>query len=121
MRYLGGTRRQTRGRAGRKVAGGEQLADKGQKETKHMQEGFQGKGKEETEAGKPACHSARNAAYVSIRQHTSAYVKRLVCGEENASFPPKKRVQGMWRGGNLSAQPHKKQVQAMRRGKHLQA
>ena len=54
MRYLGGTRRQKRGRSGRKVAGGEQLADKGQKETKHMQEGFQGKGKEETEAGKPA-------------------------------------------------------------------
>ena len=78
MRYLGGASRQKSGRAGRKVAGGEKLTDKGQKETKHMQEGFQGKGKEETEAGKPACHSARNAAYVSIRQHTSSawYVEK---------------------------------------------
>jgi hypothetical protein len=35
--------------------------------------------------------------------------------------PPKKRVQGMRRGGNLRAQPHTKQLQAMRRGKHLRA
>jgi hypothetical protein len=105
MRYLGGASRQKSGRAGRKVAGGEKLTDKGQKETKHTQEGFQGKGKEEAEAGEPAATvrgTLHTSAYVSIRQAPRMWRReRVLCpgsqhGKEGTAWGGRGRGGG-WR------------------------
>ncbi len=104
------------------------LEDKRQKEAKHKQEGFQGKGKGETvekreralSEGGGTAGKAQRGEGVDGRDGG----RRRCCEEGTRKVPAQprtKQVQAMRRIGHLRAQPRKEVLQAMRRDGHLRA
>ncbi len=97
--------------------GGEKVKDKRKKETKHMQEGLQGKGKGETvEKRKRSLSEGAGTAGKAQRGQGvgGAGASASTTTEETSARSAAGRVSTIRRVENLQPQPHKSRMQGMR-------